>query len=61
MVIRWLKSFWQGLRRVSGDDAYERYLAHWQVHHPSEGAPLSRAAFQQAEVDRKWSGVKRCC
>lgn len=53
---------WQLLRTVSGDDAYERYLEHWHVHHASEGGqPLERKAFFKAEQERKWNGVKRCC
>lgn len=57
-----LRSVWQWLRRLSGDDAYERYLAHWQEQHAVEGGmPLSRQAFFTAEQERKWSGVKRCC
>ncbi|TAN47628.1 MAG: YbdD/YjiX family protein [Methylococcaceae bacterium] len=61
----WLNSFkqaWRWLRRASGDDAYERYLAHWQERHAQQGGrPLSRKAFFRAELDRKWNGVRRCC
>jgi uncharacterized short protein YbdD (DUF466 family) len=47
---------------VTGDDAYERYLAHWRsTHAASGGAPLERAAFFKEEQTRKWEGVKRCC
>ncbi len=57
-----LRAFWQCLRRLSGDDAYERYLTHWQEKHAgSEARPLSRHAFFRAEQERKWSGIKRCC
>jgi hypothetical protein len=57
-----LKRWWRLLREASGDDAYERYLAHWRVHHAREGGePLDRKAFCAAEVRRRWSGVKRCC
>lgn len=48
------------LRRVSGDDAYERYLEHHRRDH-GECAPLDRRAFYLAEQQRKWSGVQRCC
>jgi uncharacterized short protein YbdD (DUF466 family) len=54
------KKLWQTIRRLSGDDAYERYLAHHQQHHPDQ-APLSRAAFFKEWQDGKWKGVKRCC
>lgn len=57
-----LHDLWRGLRRISGDDAYERYLAHWREHHATEGGqPLDRKAFFKVEQDRKWNGVRRCC
>ncbi|MCC7413228.1 MAG: YbdD/YjiX family protein [Gammaproteobacteria bacterium] len=53
---------WRALRRLAGDDAYERYLAHWHARHALPGStPLGRRAFYRAEVERKWSGVSRCC
>jgi len=54
------KAFWRGVRRLSGDDAYERYLQHLAEHHPGE-APLSKQAFFKRWQDEKWNGVKRCC
>jgi uncharacterized short protein YbdD (DUF466 family) len=48
------------LRQVSGDDAYERYLAHHHQHHADQ-AILNRRAFYIAEQQRKWTGMKRCC
>lgn len=57
-----LKNFWSGLRRMSGDDAYERYLAHWQASHAHDGGePLDRKSYFKAEQARKWNGVRRCC
>ncbi|SMF93748.1 Protein of unknown function [Methylomagnum ishizawai] len=53
---------WRWLREATGDDAYERYLSHWHSRHAHEGGePLSRKAFHEAEIQRRWSGVKRCC
>jgi len=61
-VTSWLKHCWAALREVSGDDAYERYAAHWRTQHAASGAtPLDRAAFFKEEQRRKWEGVKRCC
>lgn len=60
MVVKWLKQGWRAVRRLSGDDAYERYLAHHAVHHQEE-PPLSREAFFKQWQDTKWKGVKRCC
>lgn len=59
---RFFKQCWLGLRAAAGDDAYERYLAHWREHHGQNGRkPLSRKDFFKQETERKWSGVKRCC
>lgn len=53
---------WSALRELTGDDAYERYLAHWRAHHASrDRAPLDRATFCREEQRRKWEGVRRCC
>jgi uncharacterized short protein YbdD (DUF466 family) len=54
------RTLWHGVRTVSGDDAYERYLAHWRACHGDEKPP-SRAEFYRAELERKWSGLRRCC
>lgn len=62
MPMRTLQRLWNVVRRLSGDDAYERYLAHWREHHAGEGGqPLSRQVFFKAEQERKWNGVRRCC
>lgn len=60
-VLEKLGGFWRWLRQVSGDDAYERYLAHWRAAHAGCGAPLTRAEFFRGEQDRKWSRIRRCC
>jgi uncharacterized short protein YbdD (DUF466 family) len=51
---------WRWLRSASGDDAYERYLAHCAREHPDR-PPVSRGAFYRESEQRKWSGVSRCC
>lgn len=57
-----LKKLLHFIRQLSGDDAYDRYLHHWQYQHADKTKqPLSRAEFFKAEVERKWNGVKRCC
>jgi uncharacterized short protein YbdD (DUF466 family) len=57
-----LRRVWAVIRELTGDDAYERYLAHWRARHAPEGkAPLDRAAFCREEQRRKWEGVRRCC
>jgi len=44
MLLNKLKTFWRAVRRLSGDDAYERYLQHHAEHHQAD-APLSKEAF----------------
>lgn len=58
--MRWLRAGWRVIRRLSGDDAYERYLKHHATH-GQESPPLSRAEFFRQWQDGKWKGVKRCC
>jgi len=60
-VIEKLKQAWDVVRELTGDDAYERYLAHWRAHHSGERAPLDRDAFHREELKRKWEGIRRCC
>lgn len=55
-----INNAWRFVRRVSGDDAYDRYLHHQAHAHPGE-KPLNRKAFFKREQDRKWEGVRRCC
>lgn len=58
------KQCWKRIRQLSGDDAYERYLAHYATHHapqPDAPPPLSRAEFFKRWQDQQWQGVKRCC
>lgn len=55
-----LRQPWWLLRSASGDDAYERYLAHARLRHAREPA-LTRREFYDAQLRRKWSGVSRCC
>jgi uncharacterized short protein YbdD (DUF466 family) len=59
-MTRKIVDLWRWLRRLSGDDAYEQYLAHLRVAHP-ERTPLARAQFWRDRQVEKWSGVNRCC
>jgi len=61
-MLNWMKSLWKSIRQLSGDDAYERYLAHFATHHSSDlTPPLSKEVFFKQWQDNKWKGVKRCC
>ncbi len=55
-----LKGLWQYLRQVTGDDAYERYIAHRHIAHACE-PPLTRQEFFTRRQNEKWSKVSRCC
>lgn len=59
-ILHSLRAAWGWLRMASGDDAYERYLAHCAHEHPAR-EPLGRRAFYRESEQRKWSGVSRCC
>ena len=65
-MLNQLKNAWknicQNLRQLSGDDAYERYLAHYAEFHDENAEPLlSREAFFKEWQTNKWKGIKRCC
>ncbi|HEY8354003.1 MAG TPA: YbdD/YjiX family protein [Methylophilaceae bacterium] len=52
------------MRRLSGDDAYERYLEHYEAMHAETLNPpprLSRKEFFAYWQEQKWNGVNRCC
>jgi uncharacterized short protein YbdD (DUF466 family) len=60
-MLKAMKTVWQAIRQLSGDDAYERYLRHHAKHHLADGEPLSKQEFFKKWQDDKWRGVKRCC
>ncbi|GAB4360726.1 MAG: hypothetical protein Kow0073_20100 [Immundisolibacter sp.] len=55
-----LRAIWAWLRAVSGDDAYERYLAHHAAAHPDQPVLDRRTFFRQRQA-ADWSQVRRCC
>ena len=60
LEMRTFARLWKFLREVTGDDAYERYLAHCGAHHPGQ-SPLSRRDYYRQRQERKWNKVSRCC
>jgi len=48
------------LRGVTGDDAYEKYVAHLKNTSPQE-KPVSAEAFFRAQLEQKWNCVNGCC
>lgn len=62
LIRKYLVSAWRLLRRLSGDDAYERYLDYFCRCPQHQGAqPLSRQAFFKKRQDEKWRNINRCC
>lgn len=55
-----MRALLDSVRALTGDDAYERYLVRHQSTHP-EAPALSPADFYTSEVERRYSGVARCC
>ncbi|MFN0038968.1 MAG: YbdD/YjiX family protein [Burkholderiales bacterium] len=60
MMTESIKRAWHYLREVTGDDAYERYVAHQKKVHPEE-TPMSQRDYFKCRQDEKWSKVSRCC
>jgi uncharacterized short protein YbdD (DUF466 family) len=60
MIAAELRRAWRYLREVTGDDAYERYLAHHQKAHPDR-TPMTREQYFRKRQEEKWSKVSRCC
>ena len=56
----WLLQLLKDIRELSGDDAYERYLAHHAAMH-CNGNPLSEKDYFILRERGKWEGVRRCC
>jgi len=55
-----LRLLWRAIRQLSGDDGYERYLAHHAAAHPDTPA-LPRREWFAYQQRQKWSVIKRCC
>jgi uncharacterized short protein YbdD (DUF466 family) len=59
-VRQFLSSGLSLLRGVTGDDAYEKYLAHMQANEPAV-TPMTGKEFFQAQMEQKWSCISGCC
>lgn len=61
---RWWHRCRDFVRQLSGDDAYERYLVHYEEAHatlPNPPPRLTRKEFYRQFEDRRWNGPNRCC
>jgi uncharacterized short protein YbdD (DUF466 family) len=63
-LMHWGHICWRFIRRLSGDDAYERYVAHCRDMHETMLNPppmLTRREFYRWYQEDKWNGPNRCC
>jgi len=55
-MVKAIKSIYQFVRRISGDDLYDLYLInHKQC--SKKHKLMSKQRFYQATLDKKWSGI----
>lgn len=59
-VRQFLSSGLSLLRGVTGDDAYEKYIAHMRANRPDE-TPMDARTFYRAQMEQKWSCINGCC
>lgn len=59
-VRQFLSSGLSLLRGVTGDDAYEKYLAHMRANEP-ETTPMSEREFFRAQMEKRWNCISGCC
>ncbi len=53
-----IRTAWQYLREVSGENDYLRHRAHVLA---QGGTPLAPEAFYLDQLQRKYSRINRCC
>jgi len=59
-VRQFLSSGLSLLRGVTGDDAYDKYLAHMRTN-AQDQTPMSARDFYRAQLENKWSCISGCC
>jgi uncharacterized short protein YbdD (DUF466 family) len=59
--LSWTAALRDYLAFLNGDAAYARYLAHWHHTHSGDDPLLDRGQFLQAELERRWNNIRRCC
>lgn len=55
------RAFWAFLREITGDDAYERYIASGVRLEGADFVPLTRRGFEGQRQRLRWSRPSRCC
>ncbi|HEV2388681.1 MAG TPA: YbdD/YjiX family protein [Candidatus Acidoferrales bacterium] len=56
---RFVQGWWRWLREVTGDAAYDRYLAARGC--PTPRPPLTEGEFYLDRLRRRYSSINRCC
>jgi uncharacterized short protein YbdD (DUF466 family) len=59
-VRQFLSSGLSLLRGVTGDDAYEKYVAHMRTREP-DTEPMSAREFYKTQMEQKWNCISGCC
>jgi uncharacterized short protein YbdD (DUF466 family) len=59
-VRQFLSSGLSLLRGVTGDDAYEKYVAHMRANEPGT-TPMSEREFFRAQMEQRWRCISGCC
>jgi len=55
-----LRSIWEYLKEISGENAYDRYLEVHQATHPNQ-PPMSRGEFYRWRQDEKYANPGSRC
>ena len=59
-VLHPIRSAWEYLKEVSGENAYDRYLERHRATHPWK-EPLKRGEFYRRRQDEKYSNLGSRC
>ena len=59
-VRQFLSSGLSLLRGVTGDDAYEKYLAHMRSKEP-DVQPMGEREFFREQMEQRWNCINGCC
>ncbi|HXW17653.1 MAG TPA: YbdD/YjiX family protein [Candidatus Acidoferrales bacterium] len=61
-LINAMRLAWWSLRQITGDAAYEIYLAHYRASRQEPNAPgMTRQEFYADSLRRRYSTISRCC
>ncbi len=58
--MRIVDQLWRGLRRLAGEEDYERYCAHLRAHHPEKPLPTAKEFYLQ-QINDRYARPSSCC